>query len=162
MSQRSVVYFLKLNKINGWTPIGYKSMDEIVAAGYHNEDGSAHWQFAPNSLQDGAHFYCNASNAESASLKFEFIEIQDRLISIRRTQQSSDYGFISTAEYEQVNKAFGERKKGDELGSIKAPFAAVKVSANVDTRQRFTCWALAKNIQVQRAVNVGFYDMGFT
>jgi len=161
---KTIVYFLKVNKINGWLPIPYKSPEEITNAGYHNKDKTPMLSFADNTFRsDGLLFACNAT---SEGTKIEFIRMEGRLL--RQNWLSSSVGFVPVNKYEDLNKKFEDRRKWDEIGSIKAPIVAIKVTAggvgtdNFPKREQITCFAIARNIQFQRLVRVGYYEFGFT
>jgi len=163
MSQKSIYYFLKVNKINGWTPVGYHSAKQMAGEGYHHEDGSSVMSFdnESNKIQkeDGIYFYCNST---TAGVTFEFENLNDYNTQLNRPNTPSHYGFITKKEYEILNKGFEERRKWEKIGSLTTPFVAMKVSAEFTTKTKLACYSLARNIQVQRAINVGFYEFGFT
>jgi len=163
MKQKSIYYFLKVNKINGWTPVGYHSAKQMAGEGYHHEDGSSVMSFdnESNKIQkeDGIYFYCNST---TAGVTFEFENLNDYNTQLNRPNTPSHYGFITKKEYEILNKGFEERRKWEKIGSLTTPFVAMKVSAEFTTKTKLACYSLARNIQVQRAINVGFYEFGFT
>jgi hypothetical protein len=162
MEQKSVYYFLKVNKINGWTPIGYKSAKQMAGEGYHFEDGSPVLNFDENNKiqkEDGIYFYCNST---SDGVTFEFENLQDYTTQLIRPKTPKTYGFISKAEYEKLNRGFEKRRKWEAIGSLTAPFVALKVTAEYTTINKLACYSLARNIQVQRHINVGYYEFGFT
>ena len=163
MSQKSIYYFLKVNKINGWTPVGYASAKQMAGEGYHHEDGAPVMSFdnESNKIQkeDGIYFYCNST---TAGVTFEFENLNDYSTQLNRPNTPSHYGFITKKEYEILNKGFEDRRKWEKIGSLTMPFVAMKVSAEFTTKTQLKCYSLARNIQVQRAINVGFYEFGFT
>lgn len=162
MKEKSIYYFLKVNKINGWTPIGYKSEKQLAGEGYHFEDGTPVLTFdESNKIQkeDGIYFYCNST---SSGVTFEFENLNDYNTQLVRPNTPKDYGFISKKEYDILNKGFEERRKWEKIGTLTAPFVAMKVTGTYTTTNKLACFPLARNIQVQRNINVGVYEFGFT
>merc|ERR1712048_1330009 len=80
-----------------------------------------------------------------------------------RPFHSDKYGYIPQKEFEDVQKQFEQRKKYDKLGSILAPFVAVKVKSNGarNEQQRFNCYAAAQNTEHDRMLGTGMAQLGF-
>lgn len=173
VKDRSMYYFIKVNKVNGWLPIGYKSARQMAAEGYFkhencNENGDACEEVPilsfdrenPIQREDGVYFYCNSTNSD---VKFEFESLNEYSVQLLRPETPGNYGFIGKAEYEKLNEGFQERRKWDAIGSLTAPFVPVKVSwGNAVGKISMTCYSVAQNIQVQRHIWVGLYEFGFT
>merc|ERR1712178_119184 len=110
--------------------------------------------------EDGIYFYCNST---TDGVTFEFENLKDYGTQLVRPKTPKNYGFIPKSEYEKLNKGFEERRKWEAIGSLTAPFVAMKVTAKyINTVNKLQCFSLARNIQIQRHINVVYYEFGFT
>merc|ERR1739848_28636 len=134
-AQGKVIYFIKLNKIIGWEPIGYPSPEAIVDAGYANQDGVPNLQFKDDDFQaNGVYFYCNTTR--NSNLDIQFLKIDGHY---RKGQSTGNHGWIPLNEYKMLRKTLDEnasdkyRTASDP--SALAPFVAVSVSAKAPGQQ---------------------------
>merc|ERR1712025_1396977 len=55
--QGKVLYFLRINKVLDWLPIGYNSVDEILRAGYVDSQGKSSLTFENDFQNKGVYFF---------------------------------------------------------------------------------------------------------
>merc|ERR1712150_290898 len=70
--QGKILYFLRINKVIDWLPVGYNSAGEIAQSGYVDENQNPSLLFTNDFQSKGVYFFCNTT---SDMIDFNFIPI---------------------------------------------------------------------------------------
>lgn len=149
-----IIYFLRVNKVLNWSPIAYMSKGSAVAAGFEEMS-----QITDNTYNaNGVYFTCTSST----NSKIEFLKIG--FFNGQRSWDNKNVGYIAGSEFEGYKPPVDGKTKACTGSTCQGhPFVALKVTATGENvQQKVDCRPVTQNIQLQRNINVGLVEFGFT